>query len=105
MTSDPYGDKPKSVSAPGDWHEIRFQISIDKATDWDKVEVKKWVHNIARYTALHMARSTVDAETLNEEQDPIKTVLLGLKIERIKFATDDELHNMIDKFQEDNDTE
>lgn len=96
--SDPYGDKPSLLSEANQWHELSFHISIDQAVDWDKVDLRKWAQSIAKYTALLMAKTTVDED---DEPDVIKTLIMGVKAARISFVTDDELHNMIDEFGED----
>lgn len=97
--SDPYGAKPSSNSEPNQWHELSFQISIDQEIDWDNVDLRKWAHTVARFTALLMAKSTIDSEEL-EDPEVIKTLIMAVKVNRISFVTDDELHNMIDEFEE-----
>ncbi len=97
--SDPYGNKPSAESEANQWHEMSFQISIDQSVDWDKVDLRKWVHTVARYTALVMAKSTVESEDI-EDPEVIKTLIMATKVSRISFVTDDELHNMIDEFEE-----
>ncbi len=97
--SNPYGDKPDLNSEPNQWHELSFQISIDRAIDWDKVDLKRWVQNVAKFTAMVMAKTTIE----DDEDDPevIKTLIMAVKAARISFVTDDELHNMIDEFGDD----
>lgn len=92
--SDPYGNKPDVKSDPNIWHELSFQISVDVEVDWDKVDLRKWAQNVAKYTALMMAKSTVE-----ETDDPevIKTLIMGVKVARISFVDDEGLHNMIDQ--------
>ena len=102
MMSDPYGDKPKAISEPNQWHEFKFEISLDHEVDWDKVDLKKWAHNVARYTALLMGKSTLSNEEF-KEVETIKTYLMNLTVSRIHLATDAELHNMIDSFGDDTD--
>ncbi len=96
--SDPYGHKPTMNSEPNQWHELSFQISIDQGVDWDKVDLRKWAQNVARYTALLMAKSTIETA---DDPEVIKTLIMGVKVDRISFVTDDELHSMIDEFGED----
>lgn len=96
--SDPYGNKPDLNSDPNVWHELSFQISVDVEVDWEKVDLRKWAQNVARYTALLMAKSTVE-ET--EDPEVIKTLIMGVKASRISFVTDDDLHSMIDEFGDD----
>ncbi len=97
MMSNPYGKKPDSISAPSEWHELSFQLSIDKPVDWDNVDLRKWSHTVARFTALMMSKSLEENE---EDSDVIKTLIMGVKVNRISFVTDDELHDLIDKFEE-----
>ncbi len=100
--SDPYARRPSSVSEAHQWHEIKFNISIDHKVDWDEVDLRKWAHNVARYTALMMGKSTITKEEF-EEIETIKTYLLNLEVSRISLATDDELHSLIDSFEDDTD--
>ncbi len=97
--TDPYVNKPQIVSEPNDWHELTFQISIDQAVDWDDFDLKKWAHTVARYTALVMAKTTVDTAEL-EDPEVIKTLIMGIKVDRVRFVTDDGLHELIDNFEE-----
>ena len=97
--SNPYGGKPDTNSEASEWHELSFQLSIDKPVDWDNVDLRKWSHTVARFTALMMARSTEENEDM-ESSDVIKTLIMGVRVKRISFVTDDELHDMIDKFEE-----
>ncbi len=96
--NNPYGGKPDSISEPSEWHELSFQLSIDKSVDWDNVDLRKWSHTVARFTALMMSKSIEENE--DEDSDLIKTLIMGVKVKRISFVTDDELHNMIDDFEE-----
>lgn len=100
--SSTYGNKPSSISDPSQWHEISFQISIDRPVDWDEVDMRKWAHVVARYTALTMARSleSDDEKEDDDEEEIIKTLLLGLRVDRINLVTDDALHGIIDEFEE-----
>lgn len=99
--SNVYGNKPSSISEPSQWHEISFQISIDRPVDWDEVDMRKWAHTVARFTALVMARSLEDDSAEDEDsEEVIKTLLLGLKVDRINLVTDDALHGIIDEFEE-----
>ena len=100
MMSNPYGRKPDSNSAASEWHELSFQLSIDKPVDWDNVDLRKWSHTVARFTALMMSKSLEENEGQDGEDDTIKTLIMGVKVHRISFVTDDELHDMIDKFEE-----
>lgn len=95
--SDPYGNKPSLISDPNQWHELSFQISIDRSVDWDGVDLRKWAQNIAKYTALVMAKTMADD---TDEQEVIKTLVMGVKVDRISFVRDADLHNMIDEFGE-----
>ncbi len=105
MTSKPYGRKPKATSDPNQWHEIKFMISIDHPVDWDNIDLRKWAHNVARYTALVMGKSALSEEEL-DDIETIKTYLMNLSVSRVSLATDDELHNLIDSFGDDDiDTE
>lgn len=99
MTSDPYAHKPNQLSEPNEWHELGFQLSIDRAVDWEKFDLRKWAHVIAKYTALVMAKTLIDTEEL-EDPETIKTLIMGIHVDRIKFVTDDNLHDLIDKFEE-----
>lgn len=99
MTSDIYGKKPQSNSDANTWHELSFLISIDQPVDWDEVDLRKWAHTVARFTALIMAKSTMNAEEM-EDPEVIKTLIMDIRAKRISFVTDDELHNMIDEFEE-----
>ncbi len=94
--SSTYGNKPSGLSEPSEWHEISFQISIDRPVDWDEVDMRKWAHVVARYTALTMAKTLED----EDDKEIIKTLLLGLKVDRINLVTDDALHGIIDEFEE-----
>lgn len=94
---DPYRNKPNLISEPNEWHEMVFQISIDESIDWSQFDLRKWAHAVAKYTALVMAKTTLDAEEL-ESPEVIKTLIMGIKASRISFVTDNELHNMIDEF-------
>jgi hypothetical protein len=96
--SDPYGNKPQTQSDANDWHELSFQISIDQPVDWDEVDLRKWAHSVAKYTALMMAKSTLGEV---DEPELIKTLIMGIKVARVSFVTDDELHSMIDEFGDD----
>lgn len=96
--SDPYGNKPQTQSDANDWHELSFQISIDVPVDWDNINLRKWAHSVARYTALMMAKSTLGEV---DEPEHIKTLIMGIKVARVSFVTDDELHSMIDEFGDD----
>lgn len=95
--SNPYGRKPSTVSDPNTWHEMSFQISIDQEVDWDEVDLRKWAHTVARFTALLMAKSTLDVDEM-QDAEVIKTLIMGVKVDRISFITDDGLHNLIDEF-------
>lgn len=97
----PYSDKPSVVSEPNDWHEISFQISVDTEVDWDKLDLRQWAHTVARFTALRMAETTLD-DTDDEEMEKklVKTLLMGIRVERIKFVDDEGLHDLIDSFEE-----
>ena len=97
--SNPYGNKPSTSSDANQWHELSFQISIDQEVDWSKVDLRKWAQNVARYTALIMAKSTIDEPEENAEV--IKTLIMGVKVDRISFVDDEGLHSMIDEFGED----
>lgn len=99
MSDTPYGRKPNTVSEPNEWHQLSFKISIDQAVDWDEVDLRKWAQTVAKYTALLMAKSTLDADEFTDV-DVIKTLILGVKAERVKFVTDTELHNLIDDYEE-----
>jgi hypothetical protein len=94
---DPYRNKPNMISDPNTWHEMSFQISIDESVDWDKFDLRTWAHAVAKYTALVMAKTTLDEGEL-ETPEVIKTLIMGIKASRISFVTDDDLHNMIDEF-------
>lgn len=96
---DPYANKPSTVSDANAWHQLSFQISIDQEVDWDNVDLKKWAHTVARFTALLMAKSTLNVEEL-EDPEVIKTLIMGIEVSRVSFITDDGLHNMIDEFEE-----
>lgn len=98
MSNSPYNNKPNSISQPNDWHELSFQISIDHGVDWDEVDLRKWAQTVARFTALVMAKTTVDEELIAEDPEIIKTLIMGIKVKRISFVTDNELHHLIDEF-------
>lgn len=98
--SDPYGNKPNLNSEPNQWHELSFQISIDREVNWDEVDLRKWAQNVARYTALLMAKSASDIDD-GEDPEVIKTLIMGAKVDRISFVTDDDLHTLIDEFGDD----
>lgn len=98
MTDKPYGNKPKAQSEANSWHEFRFKISIDRAVDWDKVDLRRWAQHVARYTAIHMAASDKTEEIAAD--DVVRTLLMNLSVSRITMATDEELHNLIDEFEE-----
>lgn len=97
--TDPYSKKPKLISAPNDWHEISFQISIDRACDWDKVDLQRWASTVGKLTTLMMAQTM--EETDENAGTLIKTLLLNLQVDRLKFVTDDLLHELIDDDSED----
>lgn len=97
--SDPYSNKPSSVSDPSQWHEISFQISVDAPVDWEKVDLRKWAHTVARYTALAMAESHL-SEDEQKAMEVVKTLLMNVKVERVSFINDEALHNLIDEFDE-----
>lgn len=99
MTSDPYQNKPQLVSKPDEWHEMAFQISVDVPVDWAEFDLKKWATYVARFTALMMAKTTIDTEEL-EDPTTVQTLLMDLRVDRVKFVSDDGLHEMIDKFEE-----
>lgn len=94
--ADPYSNKPRTRSEPNEWHELSFQLSIDRPVDWDNVDLKKWAQLVAKYTAMLMAVSTDETDAKKEEV--IKTLILGIKVDRIKLVSDDSLHTMIDEF-------
>lgn len=96
---DPYRHKPEAFSDPNTWHELSFQISIDEAVNWDDFDLRKWAHAVAKYTALVMAKTTLDDQEL-EEPELIKTLIMGIRVSRISFVDDELLHNMIDEFGE-----
>lgn len=97
--SDPYQNKPKTLSEANDWHELSFQISIDEPVDWDKVDLRKWAHNVAKYTALVLAKSTVDTDAIDpENQESIKTLIMAIRASRVTFLDDATLHKMIEEF-------
>jgi len=96
----PYGNKPSGVVPADEWHNISFNISVDVPVDWDKVDLRQWVHTVAKYTALRMAETTTTAE---EQEDIIKTLILGVKVENVGFVQDDALHAMIDEFDSEGD--
>lgn len=98
MSSNPYGNKPSLDSEPNQWHELSFQISIDQAVNWDNVDLRKWAQQVARYTALLMAKSTLNGV---ETPEVIKTLIMGIKVDRVSFIDDAGLHNMIDEFGDD----
>lgn len=98
MSSNPYGDKPSLISDANQWHELSFQISIDRTVDWDKVDLRKWVTSVAKFTALLMAKSMITDDDIDEDTEVIKTLIMAVKASRISFVTDDELHSMIDEF-------
>lgn len=95
--SDPYGRKPRTISEPNEWHEITFQISVDCPVDWDNVDLRKWGQTVAKYTALMMAESHLSEEEV-KKLGVLKTLLLNLKVARVKFVDDNSLHTMIDEF-------
>lgn len=97
--ADPYGNKPDVKSEANAWHELSFQISIDQDVDWDEVDLRKWAHTVARFTALVMAKSTLDVDAL-EDPEVIKTLIMGIKVSRLSLVTDSELHDLIDEFEE-----
>lgn len=78
-----------------DWHRVTFDISIDKDVEWDDFDLKKWSHNLARFTAFMMAKTTMTPEEL-EHPENIRTLIMGTKIYRVEFATDKRLHQLID---------
>lgn len=93
--TDPYTNKPRTQSEPDEWHELSFQISVDCPVDWDGVDLRRWSQAVAKYTALMMAESTEFAET----QDTLKTLIMNVKVDRLKLVADDELYKMIDEFE------
>lgn len=97
--SDAYSNKPSLISDPSTWHEISFQISVDVPVDWDKIDLRKWSHTVARYTALRMAESHLSEEE-QAQAEVVKTLLMNVKVDRISFVDDKGLHNLIDEFDE-----
>lgn len=100
MMSDPYGRKPRTESDPHEWHEFKFRMSIDKPVDWDNVDLRRWAQTISKYTALVMGKSGLSEEEL-ASTEMIKATLMDLRVSRITLVTDDELHDMIDNFGDD----
>lgn len=96
MSEGPYNNKPRIRSEPNEWHELSFQISIDQPCDWDNVDLRKWSHMVAKYTALMMAVSTDEVD--EDAGETIKTLVQGVKVDRIKLVSDESLHEMIDEF-------
>lgn len=96
----PYDNKPDLVSDPDTWHTITFNISVDVPVDWSKLDLRQWSHTVGKYTALRMAETTQDVMDEHQAQGLIKTLLMGIKVERVKLVDDDELHTMIDEFNE-----
>ncbi len=99
---DPYSSKPRTTSDPGDWHELSFQLSVDASVDWANVDLRKWSHTVAKYTALMLAESAHTDEEL-ESFGTLKTLIMGVKVDRVHFINDESLHSMIDEFGEEND--
>lgn len=92
--TDPYENKPRTLSEPDEWHEISFQISVDHPVDWDKYDLKKWSALVAKYTAMLMAETTEDSDS----DAKVKACIREVKVDRIRLVSDDSLHQMIDEF-------
>ncbi len=94
MSSDPYVNKPDSVSDAGQWHEISFRISIDRPCDWDKVNLREWAQTVGKLTTLRMAETIPESKT--DKGGLIKTFLTDIQVEALYFVTDTLLHELID---------
>lgn len=95
--TDPYANKPRQLSEPNEWHTLSFDISVDCPVNWDEVDLRRWAHSVAKYTALAMAESTDFAK---ETEEVLKTLIKNIKVERIKLFSDDELYNLLDEFDD-----
>lgn len=93
----PYDHKPETLSAPGDWHEITFRISVDTPADWSNIDLSVWAASVCRYTALKMVASALTPDEIRAIEAPVESVLLGIQVKRLEFVTDDLLHELIDE--------
>lgn len=98
--SDPYQNKPRTLSEPNEWHEMTFQISIDQSINWDNVDLRRWAHSVAKYTSLMLAKS--DNPDLESEDaiETIKTLIMGIRVDRVSLVNDESLYRMIDEFED-----
>lgn len=87
---------PDGTSPPEQWHRLSFDFKVaNYPVDWDVIDAREFAVDLTKILTYCLLRDKIDDDSADYEE-PARTHIKRISIERTDFLTDDELSRFLD---------